>query len=65
MYSFMTSALDGVGGQIHAPAAFTPGKDAVPNLRETGWGPRAVLDRCGKSRPHTGIRSPDLPALSE
>jgi hypothetical protein len=30
-----------------------------------GWvGPRAGLDRCGKSHP-TGIRSPDLPARSE
>ena len=29
-----------------------------------GWvGPRAGVDRCGKSRP-TGIRSPDLPAHS-
>jgi hypothetical protein len=27
-------------------------------------GPRAGLDRCGKSRP-TGIRSPDLPARRE
>ena len=27
-------------------------------------GPRAGLDRCGKSRP-TGIRSPDSPARSE
>jgi hypothetical protein len=27
-------------------------------------GPRAGLDRCGKSRP-TGIRSPDLPTRSE
>ena len=27
-------------------------------------GPRAGLDRCGKSRP-TGIRSPDRPACSE
>jgi hypothetical protein len=27
-------------------------------------GPRASLDRCGKSRP-TGIRSPDRPALSQ
>jgi hypothetical protein len=31
-----------------------------------GWvGPRASLDGCGKSRPPTGIRSPDRPALSE
>jgi len=28
-------------------------------------GPRAGLDGCGKSRPPTGIRSPDLPARSE
>jgi hypothetical protein len=27
-------------------------------------GPRAGLDRCGKSRPH-GIRSPDRPARSQ
>ena len=27
-------------------------------------GPKAGLDRCGKSRP-TGIRSPDRPALSQ
>ena len=28
-------------------------------------GPRAGLDGCGKSRPTTGIRSPDRPASSE
>jgi len=28
-------------------------------------GHRAVLDECGKSRPPTGIRPPDLPARSE
>ena len=28
-------------------------------------GPRAGLDGCGKSRPPTGIRSPDRPARSE
>ena len=28
-------------------------------------GPRADLDRCGKSRPLTEIRSPDRPALSQ
>jgi len=30
----MTSVLDGVGGQRHAPAAFTPGKDPVPIVQE-------------------------------
>jgi hypothetical protein len=40
-----------VGGQRHAPAAFTPGKD--PGTHCTGgWvGPTSGLDRCGKSRP--------------
>ena len=33
----MTSALDGVGGQHHAPAAFTPRKDPVPIVWEVGW----------------------------
>jgi hypothetical protein len=27
---FLTSALDGVGGQRHAPTTFTPGKDPIP-----------------------------------
>ena len=27
--------------------------------------PRAGLDGCGKSDPHTGIRSPDRPVRSE
>jgi len=38
LHSFMTSALDGVGGQRHAPAAFTPGKDPVPIVQETNKG---------------------------
>ena len=40
----------GVGGQRHVSAALPPGK---------------TLDGCGKSRPPTGIRSPDRPARSE
>jgi hypothetical protein len=52
-----------VSGQRHVPAALPPGKDPVPI---GGWvGPRAGLDRCGKSRPPTGIRSPDRPARSK
>jgi hypothetical protein len=43
----LTSALDGVGGQRHAPAALTG------THRIEGWvGLRARLDECGKSRPH-------------
>ena len=33
----MISALDGVGGQRHAPAAFTPGKEPLPIVQEAGW----------------------------
>jgi hypothetical protein len=32
----------GVGGQRHAPAAFTPGKDPVPIVQEAGWAPGLV-----------------------
>jgi len=46
----LTSALDGVGGQRHAPAALPrerPGTHCIG-----GWvGPRACLDGHGKSRP--------------
>jgi hypothetical protein len=62
--SFMTSALDGVGGKRHAPAAFTPGTDPVPLVQEAGCvtGP----DWIGTENfAPTGIRSPDLPARSE
>jgi hypothetical protein len=32
----------GVGGQRHAPAAFTPGKDPVPIVQEAGLAPGPV-----------------------
>jgi hypothetical protein len=48
----MTTALEGVRGQRHAPAAIylreRPGTHCTG-----GWmDPKAGLDRCGKSRPH-------------
>jgi hypothetical protein len=48
----LTSALEGVGGQRHAPAALPPQK--IPGTHFTGgWvGLRAGLDGCGKARPH-------------
>ena len=54
----------GVGGQRHAPAAFTPGKDPVPLVQEGGWAPGPVWIGA-ENLVHTGIRSPDLPARSE
>jgi hypothetical protein len=46
-------------------AAFYPRE--WPGIHCTGGlvGPRAGLDRCEKSRPPTGIRSPDRPARSQ
>ena len=68
MYSSIlpsTSALDGgVGGQLHAPGRFTPGKDPVPIYRRLG-GPQGRSVRVRKISPSTGIRSADRPARSE
>jgi hypothetical protein len=54
----------GVRGQRHAPAAlYSWERTGTPCTG--GWvGPRAGLDRCGKSRPHR-IRSPDRPVRSQ
>ena len=41
----------GVGGQPHAPAASTPGKDPIPIVQEARWAPGPVWNG-GKSRPH-------------
>jgi hypothetical protein len=43
-YSFTTSALDGVSGQLHAPAALYPPErgPTVPIAQEAGWTPEPV-----------------------
>ena len=47
----MTSALEGVRGQRHAPAAFYPRENLGTHYTE-GWvDPMAGLERCGKPRP--------------
>jgi hypothetical protein len=58
----LASALDGVGGQRHAPAALPSAKG--PSVPCTGGrvGPRDGLDGCGKCRPHWGsIAGPSRP----
>ena len=51
LYPFMTTALEGVRGQRHAPAGIYP-RERPGNHCTVGWVvPRAGLDRCGKSRP--------------
>ena len=44
----LTWALDGVGGQRHAPTALLQGKTRYPSYRGLG-GARTGLDGCGKS----------------
>ena len=65
MYSYtltLTSALDVVGGEGHAPAALPPGNPCTHCTG--GWvGPRAP-GRVRKFSPPDGIRSPDRPARS-
>ena len=55
----LTSTLDEVGGQRHAPAALPPGKNRYPLYRTLG-GPQGRSGRVRKISPATGIRSPDL-----
>jgi len=52
-----------VGGQRHAPAAFTPGKDPVPIVQEAGWAPGPVWIGA-ENLAATVFRSSDLPARS-
>jgi hypothetical protein len=59
---YLSSALDGVGGQCHA-LTFTPRKDLVPIEKEAGWALGPVWTVVDNLAP-TGIRSPDHPAHS-
>jgi len=59
----LTSALDGVGGQHHAPAPLPPGKTRYPLYRRLG-GPPGPVWTDAENIGHTGIRSPDPPVRS-
>ena len=59
-----TSALDGLGGQRHAPAALPPAKTRYPLYRRLGV-PQGRSGRGRKISPPTWIRSPDRPFRSE
>jgi hypothetical protein len=48
----LTSALDGVGGQRHAPATLLPGERPGTHFIRSWMSPRAGLESCGKSRPY-------------
>jgi hypothetical protein len=71
-YSFTTSALDGVSGQRHAPAALYPwGKDPpVPIGQEAGWVPEPIWGQRVEEKsslPPPGIepRLPGRPVRSQ
>jgi hypothetical protein len=50
----LTSALDGVGGQRHAPATLTPGKTRYPLYRRMG-GPQGRSGQVQKISPPAGF----------
>jgi hypothetical protein len=60
----LTSAIVGVGGQRHTPAALSPGKTRYPLHRRLGR-PHGRSGQVQKISPPTRIRSPDRPARSE
>jgi hypothetical protein len=60
----LTSALDRVGGQYHAPAALFPGKRHGSHWTGGFVGPKVGLEGAEYLAP-TGIRSLDRPARSE
>jgi len=60
----LTSTLDGVGGQRHAPAALPPGKTRYQLYRRRGWAVGPVWTGAENLAP-IGIRSPDCSARSE
>ena len=50
----LTSALDGMGGQLYAPAALPPGKTLHPLYTRLG-GPQDRSGRVGKISPPPGF----------
>jgi len=50
----LTSAIDGAGGQCHAPGRFTPRKDPLPVVQEACW-----VRSGAENLAATGIPPPD------
>jgi hypothetical protein len=66
IYSYtlpLTSALDGVGGRLHDPAALPPEKEPGTHLQEAGWASERLWTDAENLAPN-GFRSPDGPACN-
>jgi hypothetical protein len=60
----MTTALEGVRGQHHAPAVLYPRETPGTHVQEAGWVSGPVWTGAENPAP-TGIRTPDRPAFSQ
>jgi len=62
---FLTSALDGCGWSMPHPGCFPPEKRPGTHCTGVWVGPRAGVDRCGKSSLHQdSIPGPSSPVVS-
>jgi len=61
--SFLTSGLDGVGGQLHGSAVLPPETRAGTYFKGSSVHPTALLDGLEKRKsvPFIGVRTPNLP----
>jgi hypothetical protein len=64
LYSFVASALEGVGWSAPHPGCFTSRKDPVPIVQEAGWASWPVWT-CAINLDSTGIRSLYHPTHSQ
>ena len=60
----MTTALEGVRGQRHAPAALYPREKPGTHCTGGGWAPDSVWTGA-ENLTHNGIRTPDRPVSSQ
>ena len=65
LYSFFNFGARWGERSKSRPGRFTLGQKSDTHCIGDYVGPRAGQDRCGISRPPTGIRSPDRPARSD
>jgi len=65
LYSFLTTALEGVRGSVPRPGRSLPPGQALYSLYKRLAGPQGLSGQVRIISPSTGIRSPDRPAGSQ